>query len=151
MGLLKHAVIPFNAFVNALFFHKTLIAEDYADVMADWGKGDSPLTPLENHLFHVIGGICLAFLINSLVAIFVENSHYRMMVCLLQIVMFTVDGYSYVKLGVDVNPMIYVIVGVNVVGLLVHSQEPGIFTKDKDSDGKSKKKKWMEGYMHKKR
>jgi hypothetical protein len=30
---------------------------------------------------------------------------------------------------------------VNVVGLLVHSQEPGIFTKDKDSDGKSKKKK----------
>ena len=65
--------------------------------------------------------------------------------------MFTVDGYSYVKLGVDVNPMIYVIVGVNVVGLLVHSQEPGIFTKDKDSDGKSKKKKWMEGYRHKKR
>lgn len=142
MGLLKHAVIPFNALVNALFFYKFLIAEDYAEIMADWGKDDTPLTPLENHLFHIGGGIGLAFLINSLAAIFVENSHYRMMVCLLQIVIFTVDGYSYVKLDVNINPIIYVIVGVNVVGLLVHSQEPGIFTKDKNSDGKSKKKKW---------
>lgn len=133
MGLLKHAVIPFNALVNALVF--------YSNPNPFWGKDDRPLTALEHHLFHMVGGRDLAFLIHFLAAIFVENSHYRMMVCLLQIVIFTIDGYSNVKLDVNINPIIYVIVGVNVVGLLVHSQEPGIFTKDKNSDGKSKKKK----------
>lgn len=140
MGLLKHVVLPFNALLNAAFAYKLLIAEDYADIMADWGNnGSSPMTPMEHHLFHVLGGITAGTFINCIAAIFVENSHYRMMVCALQVLFFSVDGRSYVKLGVDIPAAIYLVVGVNVVGLVVHSQEPGLFTKDKSDAGKKKK------------
>ncbi|KAL7439270.1 hypothetical protein ACHAXM_006657 [Skeletonema potamos] len=140
MGLLKHAVLPFNALVMGAFAYKLLIAEDYADMMADWGNnGDSPMTPMEHHLFHVVGGTALVTFINCIAAIFVENSHYRMMVCALQLLFFSVDGWSYLKLGVPVSMPVYLVVGANVVGLVVHSQEPGLFTKDKSEAGKKKK------------
>ena len=49
---------------------------------------------------------------------------------MLQMIFFTVDGYSYVRMGLPVPGVIYVIVGLGVVGLAVHAREPGIFTKD---------------------
>ena len=139
MGLLKHVVLPFNSLLNAGLAYKLLIAEYYADTQADFGNSPETMTLMEHHLWHVLGGIALCNSINSLAAICVENSHYRMMVCALQTLFFCVDGWSYVKLGVDVPATLYVILGVNVAGLVVHSFEPGLFTKDKNDDGKKKK------------
>jgi len=54
------------------------------------------------------------------------------MAVLLNIVFFATDAYSYVTMGLEVPTAVYVIVGLGVVGLIVHAKEPGIFTKDHD-------------------
>ena len=102
-----------------------------------WGS-NSPGTLFEQHMMHFVGGAAAAFFVNAVVAIFVENSHYRGMAVVLQTVCFAVDSYSYYKLGVSPDPMLYVVVGSGIVGLIVHSMEPGIFTKDKIQKSKSK-------------
>jgi len=61
-----------------------------------------------------------------------------MLVCALQAFFFTVDGWSYVNLGVGLPGILYFVVGFNVVGLVAHFQEPGLFTKDKNDGGKKK-------------
>ena len=87
---------------------------------------------------HVLGGTFIVLVVNNVAAIFVENAHYRGMAVLLQMLFFVVDGYSYWKMGLIVPPIIYAIVGVGLVGLIVHSKEPGIFTRDKGGSGKAK-------------
>ena len=48
-----------------------------------------------------------------------------------------VDGWSYAVLQREVPTILYGVFVVVVVGLLVHSQEPGVFTKDKGDKTKS--------------
>mmetsp|Transcript_291 Transcript_291/g.621 ORF Transcript_291/g.621 Transcript_291/m.621 type:complete len:145 (+) Transcript_291:61-495(+) len=139
MGLLKHVILPYYALLNLAFTIKCLVFEDMMeDSLEAWPRGtkdyDVPLTDLEKHCQHCFGGICACLLLNSIAAIFVENSHYRGMAVLTQVLFFVVDGYSYVKLGKDVPVPVFVIVGVGIVGLGVHSKEPGVFTKDKGAN-----------------
>ena len=136
MGLLKHVVLPFYATLNLFLLYKCLIAEDINFVLEGWDRDieAKPITTLEMHLLHVSGGTFGIFLINNVAAIIVENSHYRMMAVLLQVLFFMVDWYSYIRLGSPVPPVIIANVVVGIVGLVVHSKEPGIFTKDKGSE-----------------
>ncbi|KAL7554804.1 hypothetical protein ACHAWF_018344 [Thalassiosira exigua] len=141
MGLLKHAVLPFFAVLNLALVFKCLVAEDIADLAEPLGRDSIdalPMTPLERHLFHCLGGTFVVFFVNNVAAIFVENSHYRGMAVLLQVLFFVVDAYSYVKMGLDIPTALFLPVGVGLVGLAVHSMEPGLFTKDKGAEGKSK-------------
>lgn len=122
--------------------HMFLIKQDYTDLAQTWDRdlASFPMTDLELHLLHCLGGVCLLFAINNIVAIVVENSHYRGMAVLLHTICFVCDTLSYVALGRGrsaVAPLVLVAMG--VIGLIVHSMEPGIFTKDKDGSGKKKK------------
>ena len=142
MGLLKHVILPLYALLDLALVFKFLVAEDMSEMLEDscWSRDIKvvPATALENHFLHCLGAAASVLLLNNVAAIFVENSHYRGMAVFLQMLFFTIDGYSYVRMGEDVPNIIYVIVGGGLVGLMVHANEPGIFTKDKD-DGKTKK------------
>jgi hypothetical protein len=141
MGLLKHAILPFYALINAVFAYKCLIAEDISLFVDLWDRNITqvPVTNLEMHFMHAVGGVFLILLVNNVVAISKENSHYRGMAVLLQTLFFTVDIYSYWSGGKAIPPVVLFIVGAGVVGLIVHSMEPGIFTQDKDGGGKKRK------------
>ena len=134
MGLLKHVVLPMNALLNIGFFFKLLIAEDYDDLQSLWV--DTPLSPMEHHLWHCLGGSAICNLLHCIVAFFAGNKSYRVMVCAMHALLFAVDGWSYIHFGKDVPPVLYFIVGINILGLLVHLKEPGLFTKDKNAGGK---------------
>jgi hypothetical protein len=72
-----------------------------------------------------------------LVAVVVENSHYRGIAGLLVMILFGGDAYSYLKLGKPVPPPLYGILGLGAIGLIIHSMEPGVFTKDKKAKTKA--------------
>mmetsp|Transcript_12477 Transcript_12477/g.23765 ORF Transcript_12477/g.23765 Transcript_12477/m.23765 type:complete len:145 (+) Transcript_12477:173-607(+) len=139
MGLLKHAILPFYALLNLTLTFKCLVFEDMMeDSLKVWPRDtkdyDVPITDLEKHCQHCLGGIFACLLLNNIAAIFVENSHYRGMAVLIQVLFFVVDGYSYVRLGKDVPAALFVVVGVGIFGLGVNSKEPGVFTKDKGAN-----------------
>ncbi|KAL7526075.1 hypothetical protein ACHAXR_001302 [Thalassiosira sp. AJA248-18] len=139
MGLLKHAILPLYALLSLAMVFKTLVAEDMEDIMEAWGRDTVavPITTVELHFVHCVGGAFIILLVNDIAAIAVENSHYRGMAVLMNVLFFVVDGYSYARLGKSIPGIIFGAVGMGVVGLMVHSKEPGIFTKDKGS-GKAK-------------
>eukprot|EP00527_Entomoneis_sp_CCMP2396_P001395 CAMPEP_0198138154 /NCGR_PEP_ID=MMETSP1443-20131203/1569_1 /TAXON_ID=186043 /ORGANISM="Entomoneis sp., Strain CCMP2396" /LENGTH=120 /DNA_ID=CAMNT_0043799809 /DNA_START=130 /DNA_END=492 /DNA_ORIENTATION=- len=91
-----------------------------------------PVTPMELHLTRVLGGVHVAFLINGLVAIFQENSHYRAMAVLMEAVYLTFDSYALFKAKTQKGGgPVFALLGLSIIGLGVHAMEPGIFTKDK--------------------
>lgn len=140
MGLLKHVILPLYALLDVSVIYKTLVIEDINDVSPDPILSTNSMTPIEQHFLHCLGGVGLILLVNNVAAICVENSHYRGMAVLLNIIFFATDAYSYVKMGLKIPPPVYVIVGMGVIGLIVHANEPGIFTKDKKGGGKKKTK-----------
>lgn len=142
MGLLKHAILPLFVVIDLTFLYKFLIAEDIALLANLWGRDLTklPATVIELHLLRVVGGACLLLAINNIAAILVENSHYRGMAVLLHTICFGVDAYSYVISDRDPSNAL-ALVAIGAVGLVVHSMEPGIFTKDKNDAGKKKKKR----------
>ena len=140
MGLLKHAILPLFIVIDLALTYTFLLSEDLTALAPFFDRDLTklPATDIERHLMHVVGGACLLLAVNNTAAIAVENSHYRGMAVLLHTICFGIDAYSYVSLGksVPVPPLALVIVG--VVGLVVHSMEPGIFTRDKEGGKKRK-------------
>lgn len=132
MGLLKHAILPLFALVDLGLAYKALVLGDMDDVYLAFGHDTTkdPMTNAEIHIIHALGAALVVLFVNNVAAILVENSHYRGMAVLLQIIFFLLDASSYVRLGVDVAPILLILSGVGLVGLAVHSREPGIFTKD---------------------
>lgn len=112
-----------------------------ADLL-EWPRNTIKLTPIERHLlgagftFHVV------LTINNIAAIMVENAHYRAMATFLELVLYSLDladaMYENTFLARDEEAKLFTLVplammtGVTVLGLVVHSQEPGLFTKDKN-------------------
>lgn len=135
MGLLKHAVLPVFILLDLFFVYKCFIAQDISDVQESWGRdtSKSPITDIEVHFQHILGSIFACFLLNNLTAIFIENAHYRGIAVAQHTIFFIMDACSYVWMGVEIPKPMFVVVGIGLVGLLVHSREPGIFTKDKNS------------------
>ncbi|KAL3798915.1 hypothetical protein ACHAWO_013032 [Cyclotella atomus] len=137
MGLLKHAILPLFVVVDLAFTYIFLLSENIGVLAHIWDRDLTklPATDIELHLLHVVGGAWLLLAINNIAAIAVEDSHYRGMAVLLHTICFGVDAYSYVSLGRSpAAPLALVIVG--IVGLIVHSMEPGIFTQDKEGGKK---------------
>ena len=74
----------------------------------------------------------------------VENAHYRAMATFLELVLYSLDladamyENTFLVLGGEEGGKLFTLVplaimtGVTVLGLLIHSQEPGLFTKDKN-------------------
>ena len=111
-----------------------------ADLL-EWPRDTVKLTPIERHLlgagftFHVV------LAINDIAAIMVENAHYRAMATFLELVLYSLDladaMYENTFLGDGAKlftlvPLATMTV-ITILGLMVHSQEPGLFTKDKNA------------------
>lgn len=137
MGLLKHFVLPLYVLFDLAVVFQLLVAEDLVDMMTAWGDPATSATQLEMHLAHAVGGAVLVLLLNNIAAIIIENSHYRGMAVFLQVVFFSADAFSYVRMGKEIPAVLYGIVGLGLAGLAVHANEPGIFTKDKGGKAKS--------------
>ncbi|KAL3902437.1 MAG: hypothetical protein SGILL_010824 [Bacillariaceae sp.] len=145
MGILKHAILPLYSVALLVLGYVWLIKEDTSEFMVNWAGGSdnrdfdkTPVTQLELHLVHAVGGTAIALGINCVMAIFKENSHYRGMAVTLVMIFFGADLYSYARLGQPIPGILYGILGLGAVGLAIHAMEPGIFTKDKNSKTKSK-------------
>lgn len=134
MGILKHIVLPVLALGHAFQVYKIgMDGKEDLPKFYGWPGPSTPMSPRELHMMGMILSASLTLLVNCVAGIFLENSHYRGMATLLELVFFSAEFYdanqtgfpSYVKAG---------FAAVALVGLLVHSQEPGFFTKDKKKD-----------------
>ncbi len=141
MGALKHLVLPLCTAAHLFAIGVFLVeGKEYMANMLEWPRNTVKLTPIERHLlgagftFHVV------LAINNIAAIMVESAHYRAMATFLELVLYSLDladaVYENTLLADGMAPFTIVplatMTAVTVLGLLLHSQEPGLFTKDKN-------------------
>ena len=146
MGLLKHVLLPLFASLHGisvyLFMTKGAVgiyvmAKGFA---RDGVTSNDDLTDMEQHMIAVMVGSQFALMINCVAGIFLENSHYRGMAVLLELIFFVCDSWDYYRHDKD-GKIVYGMTLLTLIGLLVHAKEPGIFTKDKNVTSKTKSKK----------
>jgi uncharacterized protein YjeT (DUF2065 family) len=134
MGILKHLVLPTVSLFHLVGAKVCLIDEGLVVLGAPALGRDmekEPQSPSERHLTRIIGGSSLALLVNNVCAIVAENAHYRGMACLLEVIYFAVESYSLIKDGRKDGRPAFAMLGLSLLGLGIHTMEPGIFTKDK--------------------
>ena len=136
MGLLTKVVLPFNALSNGGFFAQ-IIAEDWDDVRAQWT--DTSVNLMERHLWNVLGATTLCTTINNIAAIASGNPVYQMMVCAMQILFGLIDVFDWVRFGIEpiyATKALVIMILLNVIGLVSHMNEQGLFTKSRSAFGK---------------
>ena len=134
MGLLKHVILPLLTLLDCVFVMNFVIKEEIDEDMSktwDCPAGTPSDSPITVHFMHLIGALGLLMAINNIAAILYGNGFHRAMACAQHGILFIVDSWSYVHLGKDIPGIVYVILAIVSIGLAVHSQEPGVFTKDK--------------------
>ena len=139
MGLLKHVILPVLALLNSVCGILLLMTSKESandDVKEVW-KPNEPIEDFAMHLMHGLGGAFLALAVNDMAAVLYGNGFHRATALFAQGIFVVVDGWSYAVLQREVPSILYGVFAVVVVGLLVHSQEPGVFTKDKGDKAKS--------------
>jgi hypothetical protein len=131
MGLLKHVVLPVLAVAHAFQAYKILIeGKQELPKYYGWPGADDPLSPRELHMMGIVLSVSLTLMVNCISAIVFENSHYRGMAAVLEFIFFACEAYDAQTTGFPVTvKAAYAVIA--LIGLIVHSQEPGIFTKDK--------------------
>ena len=131
MGLLKHAVLPVLAVGHAFQAYKILIdGKEEIPKYYGWQGADVPLSPRELHMMGIVLAVSLTLTVNCISAIAFENAHYRGMATLLEFIFFASEAYDAQKTGFPFTVKLAFAL-IALIGLIVHSQEPGIFTKDK--------------------
>ncbi len=136
MGLLTKVVLPFNALANGSCLAQVL-TEDWDIVRAQWT--DTSINLMERHLWNVLGATNLCTTINNIAAIASGNPVYQMMVCAMQILFGLIDLLDWVRFGIEpiyAMKAIVLVILVNVIGLVSHMNEQGLFTKSRSAFGK---------------
>mmetsp|Transcript_12610 Transcript_12610/g.21028 ORF Transcript_12610/g.21028 Transcript_12610/m.21028 type:complete len:142 (-) Transcript_12610:88-513(-) len=133
MGLLKHGVLPFftvfHTFMLTFYFTGNL---EKLITISDWPRTQDELTAIEQHGLGagVMGGMMI-LLFAGLVGILKEDSHFRGIAAVMHLLFYVNDTYDNWKIdGLDPTAAGGLAL-IAAVGVLVHSQEPGFFTKDK--------------------
>ena len=117
------------------------VKRDYAACiqMFDWpakAGDDQSLTMWEEHMMGIIAGGHLMMLALDLWSVLQENGHVRGLMTAGEFIWWFSGGYGAWRLGFPCA-FAFAISAVSATGLLIHSREPGLFTKDK---GKEKAK-----------
>ena len=135
MGILKHVVLPLFCIwhVGAIVLATTQGKEGLANAAKFPRGSNADLTQMELHFLGSFVGISLALLLNDLSAILTENSHYRAMATAVELVIIATDAFDGLYLsGQGFDTTVPIVLSVlAVVGLVIHSMEPGILTKDR--------------------
>lgn len=147
MGLLKHFVFPVlillhtNVVLNGMGMLGDPDAGRLTMVKQFQWEGAEDRTELELWEKHclgiIVGGHC-GFLIAELWSLFYDSAHTRGLVAVMELTWWAYGAYDAQRLGFPCE-VAYGISALLLVALIVHSKEPGIFTKDKDAE-KAKKK-----------
>ena len=131
MGLLKHGILPLFALLHGYLAFTIFLDKEAAFRGFGWPALDeTPLPSPTLHLMGCLGATEVILSVNCLAGIFLENSHYRGMVLLLEWLFHVMDLLDSKRHGLPAEAL-WVLVALASVGLLVHANEPGIFTKDK--------------------
>ena len=139
MGILKHAVLPALTLYHAYVLATTLFLGKHSYLPMVLGyNDDQSIDGLEAHLIGTIAGAHLMCIINNIVSVVQENSHYRGMAVTTQVVWLVVQWIDYYSATVGSKKQhqqfLTAIVVFSIFGLVVHVNEPGIFTKDKNKE-----------------
>jgi hypothetical protein len=143
MGLLKHFVLPIHCLVHINVVFLVIIKRDYLGTieMFDWPAkegGNWDLTMWEKHCFGIIGGAHLTFLAGELFAILKGDSQMRALMAFMEAINWGYAGYDAYRLGYP-GVVGYVMSALSLIGLVVHTMEPGLLTKDHDKTVKKSK------------
>jgi hypothetical protein len=145
MGALKHIVLPLCTIAHVFAIGVFLVkGKEFMATMLDWPRDTVNLTPIERHLlgagftFHVV------LTVNDAVAILLENAHYRAMATVLELILYSLDlaDAMYENTFLVEGTKLFTLVPlasmtvVTLIGLVIHSMEPGVLTKDKNSKKK---------------
>ena len=144
MGLLKHVIFPLFGILHLNTVVQILILNNRDDLYLMWGRSQddtSPYTKVELHLGAFVGGASVALLFGCIMAVLKEDSHFRGILLIMHVLLYLVDLYDSYKLETDGFVPLLVINAILLVSLLVHVNEPGIFTKSKTESGGSGNKK----------
>jgi hypothetical protein len=136
MGLLKHGILPYFACLHAYVFASIFIVGSKMDfariISANTIVGDK-LTPLENNLFGAAGAFHCAVGFACVMGVITEHSHFRGIMVFMELIQWTLNTYDAYQSDFPYSFMLVQAV-IAAVGLLIHSLEPGIFTKDKSKE-----------------
>lgn len=141
MGALKHIVLPLCTIAHLFSISVFLFqGKEAMATLLDWPRMTVSLTPIERHLLGAGLAFHIVLSVNNIAAIIVENSHYRAMATFLELILYSLDladaMYENTLLTEGMNLFTLVplatMTGVALVGLVLHSQEPGLFTEDKN-------------------
>lgn len=133
MGILKHVVLPILAVLEAGFVGIFLTGNKLKlPQILELPGAEDERTLMELHFMTAAccGGMG-ALLFGCLAGILYEDSHFRAMVVVMHLIFFAVDAYDYWTLdGYDPTGATAMFL-LCLVGLIIHSQEPGLLTADK--------------------
>jgi hypothetical protein len=131
MGILKHIVLPILAVAHAFQVYKILVdGKDALPGFYGWPESTTPLTLREQHLMGMVLSISATLAVNCVASVFLETSHYRGMAAVLEVIYFGAEAYdAYItSFPYQVKGTF---AGIALFGLIIHSLEPGLLTKDK--------------------
>jgi hypothetical protein len=137
MGLLKHIILPMFVLIH-LYAGLLSISPVRWHLLSRLSIIDTTTTttnaydmvPQEEHLIGMIGAFHLALAVNGLLSIFLENSHYRGMACFVDFIYLVLHAYDAYLTSYPYKHLA-TLAAIAGVGLMIHSQEPGVFTADK--------------------
>jgi hypothetical protein len=132
MGLLKHFILPLLALVHGVIT-AVAVTGGLAGAVIDSGAlaPDYTMTGFEDHCLFVMGGVHMMLFFACVMGLAIENSHFRGIYIVSESIFFGHIAYSDVKHGYPAQVSV-ALACLSVFGAIVHSQEPGLFAKDKD-------------------
>ena len=140
MGLLKHFLLPAFGLLHLVQVRSCLDLNSWGEMV---GHPVTEAVDLESaRQLHMLGGL-KAFNVAMAVLCFLStvghdsSAQARGMMILAECIFYTIDAIDGYQLGIESYTLAAGLAGIALVGVIVHSQEPGLFTQDKT---KAKKK-----------
>lgn len=136
-GLLKTVVLPYFACLHAYTFASIFLFGkiDFAQLAwPDVVTVGIEFSKLESHLLGAFGAFHAAVGFGCAVGVFLEHAHFRAIMTTMELILWSLDGYDAFQTESRSITFFAVNFGIAAVGLVVHSQEPGVFTKDHDKE-----------------
>lgn len=135
MGLLKHAILPLFTLIH---LHAAYLCTD----CSKWAElvmleVETEIDLRQQHMLGCLQAFNVGLAFMNILGLVTESAHFRGVVVVTEAILFTLFALNAYQLGINWIPPAG-IAGVATLSALVHSREPGIFTKDKNAKLKKK-------------
>jgi hypothetical protein len=139
MGVLKHIVLPILSLYHIYVCGVVIVygKEAYLPLLgldlpstSTTSTSRFRLGALESHLIGLLLGAHVMCLMNNVASMVQENSHYRGMAVMMQEVWFVLQWCDAYAMG-WMQRIPAILATIATMGLVIHANEPGLFTKDK--------------------